>query len=585
MSDPIIQDIKDRIDLVDYIGGFIQLKKAGANFKGLCPFHNERTPSFNVSQTRQIWHCFGCGEGGDIFEFAKKIENLDFKETLKILAQKAGVILPEFRSQTPQKQQEKEFLLRIIDFASRLYNKTLLNNSLGSKAMEYLKVRGLNEKTIEKWKIGFAPNEFHFLENSLIQKNIDIKMAVTAGVCVKNETGKIYDRFRGRITFPIFNYFGDAIGFSARILPEYDDGKSGKYINSPESILYSKSKEIFGLFFAKESIRKNNEVVVVEGQMDCISAHQAGFENTIATSGTALTLEQLNILGRLTKNIKFCFDSDMAGLKASRKAGEIALKQGFRVKVVDIGKAKDPDELIKKSSGLWEKAVSQADWFLDYYIKKAKEKFPNDLIEQKRFLSEEVVSFLPFIQDVLEQDHYINQLVKDYGISEKVLRQKAFEKTNKVNVNQQTDLITQKLKPSFVLEKEVFGGILLSLDFYEKVKNDLESTDFENPDIAKEIEELKDKTGVIFKQKSALAQEAVFMVEFIKQELDNTAFLKRLLKAFGQLKVEGLKKKQKALQNQIMLSESGGDRELVKKIQQDFLIVSQKKIFWEKMYN
>lgn len=323
MNDPILQDIKDRLNIADIIAGYIQLKKAGVNFKAPCPFHNEKTPSLIVSPQKQIWHCFGCGEGGDVFSFVKKIENLEFKDTLKLLAEKAGVKLPSFRPENKQLQDEKELLLRINNFASRFYHQALVKESLGKVALEYLQKRGLSYETIKKWQIGFAPDEFHILEKALLAKKVSPEHMVKAGVCAKNERGQIYDRFRGRITFPIFNYLGEVVGFSARIL--VDDAKSAKYINSPETSIYSKSQILFGLNFGKEMARKKDEVVVVEGQMDCIAAHQAGFFNTVASSGTALTLGQLNLIGRLTKNLKFCFDSDQAGQNASRKAGELAL--------------------------------------------------------------------------------------------------------------------------------------------------------------------------------------------------------------------------------------------------------------------
>jgi DNA primase len=287
MNNPILQEVKDRLNIADIIAGYIPIKKAGVNFKALCPFHHEKTPSLQISPQKQIWHCFGCGEGGDAFGFVMKYENIDFKEALKLLADKAGVKLPEYRPADPKEQSERELLLRINDFAARFYHEILIKNQLGAAALEYLKNRGLTEGTINQWQIGFAPEDFHVLERALAQKKVSAQDLVLAGVSAKNERGQIYDRFRGRITFPIFDYFGNAVGFSARIL--IDDGKSAKYVNSPETSVYSKSKILFGLNFAKETIRKQDEAVVVEGQMDCISLHQGGFKNVVASSGTALT--------------------------------------------------------------------------------------------------------------------------------------------------------------------------------------------------------------------------------------------------------------------------------------------------------
>ncbi|MEK7161826.1 MAG: DNA primase, partial [Patescibacteria group bacterium] len=368
MPDTILQEIKDRLDIVDVISGYIPVRKAGMNFKAPCPFHNEKTPSLIISPQKQIWHCFGCGEGGDVFGFVIKYENLDFKDALKLLAGKAGVTLPQYQPQDKGAVDEKELLLRINNFAARYYHEVLTTSSAGRPALGYLKARGLTDGTIKQWQIGYAPEEFHFLEQALVKKKVALNDLVKAGVSAKNERGQIYDRFRGRVTFPICNYFGDVVGFTARIL--HEDGKSAKYINSPETAIYNKSKTLFGLNFAKEVIRKKDEMVIVEGQMDCISLHQAGFNNVIASSGTAYNESAVDFTSarRLSKNVKLCFDSDLAGQMALKKTGEMLLRQGFRVKVVTLIAAKDPDELVRKSPWLWDKAVSAAVWFLDYYI-------------------------------------------------------------------------------------------------------------------------------------------------------------------------------------------------------------------------
>ena len=577
MSDQVTQEIKDKLNIVDVIGVYIQLKKAGVNFRGLCPFHSERTPSFNVSPQRQIWHCFGCGEGGDIFAFIMRQENVDFKEALKILAQKAGVELPQYRPKDPQEQEEKDLALRIVDFASRFYHQSLLSPG-GQKAGVYLSERGLSPQTIKNWRIGFAPDNFQYLKSALIRKNISENQMIKAGVCLRGEKGNVYDRFRGRITFPIFNYFGEAVGFSARILPDFDDGKMGKYINSPESAVYSKSRELFGLYFAKEAIRKKDEAVVVEGQMDCIAAHQAGFKNTVASSGTALTNEQLDMLGRLTKNLIFCFDSDEAGLKASRRAGEAALQKGFRLKVISLKNAKDPDELIRKSPGLWEKAVGEAMWFLDYYMQKAKDAHPQDPLEQKHYLSAEVVPFLKFISDPLEQDHYVSELVKKFGISEKVIRGQAG------GVRQASKQPAAVLpRPEAVLEKEMLGGLFVDSLFASTVRGEISPEDFENPEAQEAISRMlkQEEKNLPINNESPLVKESVFMVESLLEQLGQEALHKRLLKSYSRLKIESIKKKQKSLQTKIAAAEAVGDKALLKNLQRDFAGISKEKVRFE----
>ena len=577
MADSTLQEIKDRLNVVDVLSGYIQLKKAGTAYKALCPFHNERTPSLVISPQKQIWHCFGCGEGGDIFGFVTRYEKLEFKDALKVLAQKAGVELPRFRKEDPKEQEEKELSLRINDYAARVYNQALLGEP-GKDARSYLKSRGLTQETIKKWQIGYAPENFHFLHHALTQKNLNENAIIKAGVCVRGEKGNVYDRFRGRITFPIFNYLGEVVGFSARILPELDDGKTGKYINSPETLIYNKSRELFGLNFAKDAVRKKDQAVVVEGQMDCISAHQAGFANTVASSGTALTAPQLDVLARLTKNLKFCFDADSAGMIAARRAGELALPKGFRLKTILLKGAKDPDELIKKSPGLWEKAVGEAVWFLDFYINLAEEKFKADPLEQKHYLSAEVVPFLKYIADPLEQDHYIFELVKKFGISEKVIRDQIKNQsgTGSAPVVLKTSLQTgQNL---LALEKEVLGGLLALPAFAQQLEAEVSEEDFSNPEITALARDFKSPQ----KPDSVLANEAVFMVESLLEELGQEATFKRLLKSYSELKLESLKKKQKFLQNEIAKAESRGDKQALAGFKAVFAEVSKLRLKYEK---
>jgi DNA primase len=581
MNDPTLQEIKDRLNIADVISGYIQIKKAGVNFKALCPFHHEKTPSLQISPQKQIWHCFGCGEGGDVFGFVMKYENLEFREALKILADKAGVKLPSFRPENKQQQDEKELLLRINDFAARYYHVILIKDLRGKSALEYLKNRGLTEGTIKQWQIGFAPDDFHALEQALLAKKVNLNEAIKAGVLSKNERGQLYDRFRGRITFPIYDYFGNTVGFSARILN--DDGKSAKYVNSPETAVYNKSKILFGLNFAKEAIRKQGEAVIVEGQMDCISAHQAGFKNVVASSGTALTEAGLIQLSRLTKNLKFCFDADLAGENASRRAGEIALRQGFRLKVIVLDKVKDPDELIKKSPGLWEKAVLEAAWFLDWQMDFAQNKFAQDPVEQKHYLSEQVVPLLGAIADPLEQDHYVHKLATRFSISEKTI----LDQIKKQALGQKDEL--GKIGPSIasgslLLEKEILGGLIVFPEFLLDVKDHLVKEDFENPEIKELINIIlsgNNKTPEF--ENSTLAKEAQFMVESQLDEIsgNRTALMKDLQKAAAMLKIGSIKKRQQQLQNEIKSAETGNNKAKLEELNREFAQISSERIKFE----
>jgi DNA primase len=481
------------------------------------------------------------------------------------LAEKAGIKLQNFRPENKVVQDEKELLLRINDFAGRYYHQVLIKDSRGLEALEYLKNRGLNQQTIERWQIGYAPEDFHALEQALVKKNVSLNDIIKAGVSSKNDRGQMYDRFRGRITFPIFNYFGETIGFSARLLA--DNANAAKYVNSPETAIYNKSKILFGLNFAKDAIRKEDEAVIVEGQMDCIQTHQAGFNNVVASSGTALTEQHLAQLGRLTKNLKFCFDSDSVGQAAARRAGEVALKLGFKLKLIILTAAKDPDELVKKSPSLWQKAVFEAVWFLDYYINLAEVNFTADSVEQKHYLSKEVVPFLQYITDPLEQDHYVHRISTRFSISEKVIRDQI--KKNQQPVQSTPATLNQPVSSSVLLQKEVLGGLLFSQEFASQVINDIETTDFEDSEIRQLVESIVSPQGDggLVKEHT-VAKEAIFMVESQLEELssDQQKLVKQLLKHYGLLKINSIKRQLKALEIEIKTAEKQNNKQKVEEL-------------------
>ena len=580
MADQILQEIKDRLNIADVIAGYIPVKKSGANFKAVCPFHNEKTPSLMISPAKQIWHCFGCGEGGDAFGFVQKFENLEFKEALKLLAEKTGVKLPQYQGGEKVGQDEKELLLRINNFAARFYNQILTTDVRGKTALEYLKQRGLTEAAIKQWQIGYAPEDFHSLERALATKKVSPQDLVKAGVSSKNERGQMYDRFRGRITFPIYDYFGQVVGFSARLLA--DNPNAAKYVNSPETVIYNKSKILFGLNFAKEAVRKQGEAVVVEGQMDCIAAHQAGFTNTVAVSGTALTDSALMQLSRLTKNLKFCFDSDFAGQAASRRAGELALKMGFRLKLIVLKAVKDPDELIKKSPGLWAKAVEEAVWFLDYYISLAEIQYAPGSVEQKHYLSAEVVPYLRFVSDPLELEHYVHKISTKFLISEKVIREQ-IKKEKPAVLSEQTPQ-SPATPAGLLVQKEVLGGLLFLPGFLPENFGQVEAEDFEDSSLKELIKQWLLSGGQDSTVKEAtLAKEAQFMVESQLDELggNETALKRELLKALVMLKLNAIKRRQISLQAELKGAENSDDKQKVAELQQAFAKASAERLKYE----
>lgn len=587
MSDQTLQDIRDRLNIAEVIGDYIQVKKAGTNFKAICPFHNEKTPSLMISPQKQIWHCFGCGEGGDVFTFVMRYENLEFRDALKILAEKAGVQLPVYHPADKRVEDEKELLFRINGFAARLYHQILLADKRGANALAYLKHRGLRTETIEKWQIGYAPDDFHFLEQALLKKAVKVADLVKAGVAVRSEKGQTYDRFRGRITFPIFNYHGEIIGFSARIFP--DDDKVAKYVNSPDTLIYNKSQILFGLNFAKDAIRRQDEAVIVEGQMDAISAHQAGFSNVVASSGTALTQDQLRLLGRLTKNLKFCFDSDQAGLLATKRAIELYLGQDFTIKIIDLGGAKDPDELIKDDPEKWARQVKTAPLYLDFYFQKAFQNFQADSAEQKKRIAKEILPLVARLVDPLEQDHYLRVLAEKLNTTQEVLKEsiRNFAKPNLRQPKQKILSGSSSTQPAnFVLQKEVLGGMLVFPDFAKLVFNEGEIEDFDNSEIRNLLQPaFASGSASAIGQDGLLAKEAIFMVEsqLDQREGNETALKRELKKSFVILRLNAIKRRQKVLTEEIKKAESDQNKVKVQELKEEFARLSRVRAGFEQV--
>ncbi|HHE76738.1 MAG TPA: DNA primase, partial [Candidatus Parcubacteria bacterium] len=342
-----IEEIKSRLDIVDVIKDYMKLEKAGANYRGLCPFHAEKTPSFFVSPARQIWHCFGsCSEGGDIFKFIMKIENVEFGDALKILAKRAGV---ELKRESPELKTERNKLYDISELACRFFETQLQESRAGREAKKYLLDRGLSEESIKKWRLGYAPDSWQGLSDFLVGRGFSREEIEKAGLSLKSsKTGRRYDRFRGRIIFPVINLASQVIGFGGRIFRGGENNEA-KYINSPATILYDKSRVLYGLDKAAMEIRKEDACILVEGYMDVILVSQAGLKNVVATSGTALTQFHLKILKRYSNNLLTAFDMDVAGNSATKRSIDIDQRFGFNIKIVDMPGRDDPADIASKS--------------------------------------------------------------------------------------------------------------------------------------------------------------------------------------------------------------------------------------------
>lgn len=405
-----VSKIKERLDVVDVISGYIKTQKAGINFKARCPFHNEKSPSFFISPERQIWHCFGCQKGGDMFTFVQDIEGVEFPEAMRILANKAGVKLEDFR---PEQKDEKNYLYEICDLATRFFQKQLVASMTGKKALEYLKSRGLKDEIINEFRLGFAPNDWSGLSNFLLDKGFKEKDIIDAGLSLPGKE-KIYDRFRSRITFPIIDLNERVVGFTARIFSAdgIEPKDVGKYINTPQTQIYDKSKILYGLNRAKTETRLKNRCILVEGNMDAIMSYQAGAKNVVATSGTAMTQSHLQLLKRYTNNLDFCFDTDQAGAIATRRAIGMALSQDFNVKAIQIDdkEAKDPADYVKKHGEKWVSLAESSKSIIEFYFDKSRSETDLSSVQGKKDILLVLAPLIKRLSSSVEKSHWVSKL-------------------------------------------------------------------------------------------------------------------------------------------------------------------------------
>jgi len=424
-------EIKAKLDIVEVIREYIPLKAAGLNFRSNCPFHREKTPSFMVSPEKQIWHCFGCGKGGDIFSFIMEMERLSFIEALRLLAKKAGVAL---RKADPALTSKRNRLLDIVELAAKFYHKVLLDSPAAASAREYLRERALTDETIEAWQVGYSPDAWETLANFLKSRGFSEDEIFLAGLSVKKDSSAssgragFYDRFRGRIMFPLNDINGSAVGFTARVMPGREETeKMGKYINTPSTMIYDKSRILFGLDKAKMSIKAEDAAVLVEGQMDAIMAQQHGFTNTIASSGTALTAEQVKLIKRYTNNLFLSFDMDAAGDLAAERGIAVAQAAEMNIKVIAVKAAKDPDECLRNNPEAWREALADAKPMMQYYFDKVFAKYDKTDFPGQNQAAKILLAVIAKFGSKLEQDFWLKKLSQEVDAQENSLREKLNE--------------------------------------------------------------------------------------------------------------------------------------------------------------
>jgi len=417
-----IEEIKNRVDIVDLVSEYVTLKKAGRNFTGLCPFHQEKTPSFTVNREKQIFYCFGCGEGGNAISFLMKIADKTFPEVIKDLAAKTGVVLPPVSSAKEGRQKDllKEGIIGLNSRAAQHFSRNLYS-AAGSPARKYLQERGIADEVVKHFRLGYAPDTWRSLTDHIESGGISLKLAEQAGLIIPGKEGSFYDRFRGRLIFPIENVFGETVAFGGRIL---DKGEP-KYLNSPESPVYIKGKNLYGLNKAKEEIRKKGFALIVEGYFDLISLWNSGIRNVVATLGTALTREHLELLRRYTVDVVALFDPDEAGKKALDRSLELFLSVEMKARALILPGNYDPDDYVRKfGRERMEELISHAQPLSDYYIENVLG--TGKTFEDKRDMVKTAMEFIAKISDKKEKDLFIKRIAEKTGVNEALLIKEAY---------------------------------------------------------------------------------------------------------------------------------------------------------------
>ncbi len=584
ISNPV-DEIKSKLDIIDVLGGYIKLQKAGRNYKASCPFHSEKTPSFMVSPERQLWKCFGCNKGGSIFDFIMEIEGVEFGDALKILAQRAGI---ELKKIDPKIKTERTKLYEICSLANSFFIKQFEASKTGKSMQEYLTRRGLKQKIIKDWQIGYAPNGWQSLLDFLNSRGYSDEDVLRSGLAVKSEKNinknKYYDRFRDRIIFPIKDINGIIVGFTGRENPNNPNENMGKYINTPNTLIYDKSRILYGLDKAKMDIKNNDLCILVEGQTDVIMSHQAGFANTIASSGTALTEEQLKIIKRYTKNLATAFDMDSAGEMATKKGIDLALQLGFNAKVINLSKNQDPADCIKKSVSLWSELVNNAEYLIEFYLNSAFSRNDSNTLEGKKEISKEILPIIKKITNNVEQAYWIQESANRLMIQENALIEE-LKKIKDTNYYPNNSSINNNVinKKDFIqmppLEEYTLGLVLAYPKIFKKYRNKLYDL-FTDPYL-KEIFEIFNKNKIKKNDLKTLknnlpndlfekTNNIIFKTESQRNLIEEFNPKKEIKFCFGQLQKRNMQKELNRLNLAIKQAEIKKDEVLLKKLTEDF---------------
>jgi DNA primase len=463
-------EIKNRLSIEDVIGEYVQLKRAGRSWKGLSPFNPEKTPSFVVSPDKQIWHDFSSGKGGDMFSFVMEMEGLDFRGALELLARRAGIDLEQYKQTGHQgpSGKTKERLYGALELATKFYQTQFSQNKA---ALHYaLKTRAFTKETAVEWRLGYSPNTGTALVDFLQSKGFTADEIKLAGLSSQNYRG-LGDMFRGRLMIPLCDPSGRVIGFTARLL--VDDPKAPKYINTPATPLYDKSRHVFGLHLAKDAIRKSKFVVLAEGQLDVITSHQAGVRQVGATAGTALTEPHLKALSRLTGDIRLSFDADRAGIAATERAIPIAAKVGVQLSIITIPSGKDPDELIRRDVKVWQEIITKPQYAVDWLIERYVQQLDLGTAQGKKELSDVVLRVVRQLPDSVEQDHYIGKLAELLSVNKQALDDKlsSVESETQAVLRRATEFAPEPIDKTAVERQRNEEGLLAITFLHPKLRS------------------------------------------------------------------------------------------------------------------
>ncbi|MFA4989195.1 MAG: DNA primase [Candidatus Omnitrophota bacterium] len=579
----ILDDILARVDIVEIISGFLPLKKAGRNFKACCPFHHEKTASFMVSPDRQIYHCFGCGESGNAFKFLMRYERLDFPEAVEALARKAGVVLP--RDETPGVKSAglTTQIYRINELAANFYS-TNLNSPAGLRAREYLLKRGIKPQAISALNLGFASDHWDGLLNYLRSKGVSLGLLEKAGLVIAKEGGGFYDRFRNRIIFPIFDIKGRVLGFGARVL----DNSLPKYVNSPETAVYTKGKNLYGFHLARDAIRENDCVAIVEGYLDFIFPFQEGLKNITASLGTALTIEQARFLKRYTHNVVMVYDADTAGELATLRSLDIFIEEEMHVRVVSLPAGFDPDLFVRQEGvGAFKEKIAHAESLFDYKLKILKSRYSLKEIEGRAKISGLMLETIARFKNAILRSEYLKKLAQELNLKEEALLEEIKRvKTEKINADLQRNP-ARKTHNANPTEKLLMSLMLEESELINRIRESLSPKDFQDERISRIVSLMFN----LVEQGKAVGPQILmnYLGDDVLELVSESVFLtqnapaseahreKVVCDCIQRLKTERVRLERQRLHEQIKVAQHVGDEELLSRLTEKFHCLIKKK--------